>query len=57
MGWDSLLGIIQEARDIDREEASRPPEDCPICATPLTSGPDGTLSCPFTDHFVWPDDS
>lgn len=57
MGWEQLIGIIQEARDVDREEASTPPEDCPICATTLTAGPDGGLYCPFTDHFFWPQDS
>lgn len=57
MGWEQLLGIIGEARDIEREEASTPPEDCPICATTLTAGPDGGLYCPFTDHFFWPEDS
>ena len=57
MGWDQLIGMIQEARDIDAEERSRPPEDCPICATTLTSGPDGGLYCPFDDHYVWPQDS
>lgn len=57
MGWEQLLGIVEEARDIEREEAATPPEDCPICATTLTSGPDGGLYCPFTDHFFWPKDS
>ncbi len=57
MGWEQLLGIVGEARDIEREEAATPPEDCPICATTLTAGPDGGLYCPFTDHFFWPEDS
>ena len=57
MGWEQLLGIIGEARDIEREEASTPPEDCPICATTLTARPDGGLYCPFSDHFFWPEDS
>lgn len=57
MGWEQLLGIVEEARDIEREEAATPPEDCPICATTLASGPDGGLHCPFTDHFFWPEDS
>jgi hypothetical protein len=57
VGWDSLLAIYQEALDIEAEERSRPPEDCPHCATTLTSGPDGGLYCPFTDHFFWPEDS
>ncbi len=57
MGWEQLLGYMAEARDIEREEATTPPEDCPICATTLTAGPDGGLYCPFTDHFFWPEDS
>ena len=57
MGWDSLLAIYQEALDIEAEERSRPPEDCPHCSTTLTSGPQGVLYCPFTDHFFWPEDS
>ena len=57
MGWEQLRGMLQEARDIDAEERSRPPEDCPHCATTLQSGPDGGLYCPFSDHFFWPQDS
>lgn len=57
MGWEQLLGFQEEARDIEREEATTPPEDCPFCATTLTAGPDGGLYCPFTDHYFWPEDS
>ena len=57
MGWDQLIGMIDEARDIDAAERSGPPQDCPYCATTLVSGPDGTVYCPFDDHYVWPQDS
>lgn len=57
MGWDQLIGMIDEARDIDAAERSGPPQDCPICATTLVSGPDGTITCPFNDHYSWPQDS
>ncbi len=57
MGWDQLLGFIQEAQDIDTQERSTPPADCPICAHTLAAGERaGTLVCPFNDHFVYPDD-
>lgn len=55
MGWDQLIGMIQEARDIEAEERSRPPEDCPVCGTSLRDGGGGSLFCPFSDHFFWPD--
>lgn len=58
MAWDQLLGIIAEARDIDDQERSTPPADCPICAHTLAAGfRSGTLVCPFSDHYVWPDDA
>jgi hypothetical protein len=47
MAWETLLGIIDEARHIDAEEASQPPEACPIDYTALTGGENGTLFCPW----------
>lgn len=57
MGWDQLLGMLQEARDIDAEERSGPPVDCPVCGTTLTAGPAGEIFCPFAEHYFYPQDS
>lgn len=46
MGWESLRGIVDEARERDREEDERErnPVDCPRCGEPLSyGGPDGTV--------------
>lgn len=47
MSWWTLVGIIQEARDIDAQAASTPPVECPNDYTPLKAGPDGKLFCPW----------
>lgn len=54
-GWWDLVGIIQEARDVDDKERSGTPSSCAQCYTPLQGGPNGTLYCPW-DGLVWPDD-
>lgn len=56
MAWEQLLGMIQEARDIDAQEASEAPVVCPNDYTTLVSGPDGTLHCPW-DGFQYPRDA
>ena len=53
MSWQSLLGMIQEAREIDAQEAAKVPVECPNDYTALQEGPDGTLSCPW-DGWTWP---
>lgn len=45
--WYTLLSILEEARDIDRDERTREPECCELCCTPLKEGPHGGLFCPF----------
>lgn len=45
MSWEQLSSILAEARDQAEREQVAPPVDCPVCATPLESGPDGDLHC------------
>lgn len=47
MSWWQLIDMIQEARDIDRQEASEIPVECPNDYTTLQQGPGGILSCPW----------
>ena len=56
MAWEQLTAMIQEARDIDRQDQSTPPTSCPNDYTALREGPDGKLYCPW-DGLVWPDDA
>lgn len=56
MGWYQLVGIIAEARDLDRIEASEAPTVCPYDFTALKSTPDGKLFCPWAGDYTWPDD-
>lgn len=56
MSYEALLGFIQEARDIDAEEQSRPPVECPNDFTALREGPDGILFCPW-DGWQYPRDA
>lgn len=47
--WHGLLAIIQEARQMRREddaESSRP-ATCPNDGEPLLTGPRGELYCPY----------
>jgi hypothetical protein len=58
MAWEQLLGFIQEARDIEQQDRTQPPQSCPFCYTALREGLEGKLYCPFADgHPVWPDDA
>lgn len=56
MPWDQLLGIVQEAAEIDREQEKGPPTSCAVCYTALKDGPGGTLFCPW-DGLKWPEDA
>lgn len=56
MAWEQLQAMIQEARDIDRQDRSEAPTSCVSCYTALREGPNGTLYCPW-DGLVWPDDA
>jgi hypothetical protein len=56
MAWETLLGLIDEARDIDRVERSTAPTSCPNDYTALKEGLNGTLYCPW-DGLQWPRDA
>jgi hypothetical protein len=56
MGWYQLVGMIQEAQEIDRQDASTPPTACPYDGTALRSTPDGKLYCPWAGDYTYPDD-
>lgn len=51
--FGGLRGIIEEARQLEREEQTRPLVDCPLCGTPLDKNSRGELSCPL-GHFRAP---
>lgn len=56
MAWDQLLTIMEEAKEIERIEATGPPTICPYDLTPLSPAPDGRLFCPFNGDYLYPDD-
>lgn len=56
MAWTQLLGILQEARDLDQAHQSRIPTTCPYDDTPLKPTQDGKLFCPWAGDYTWPDD-
>ena len=56
MAWDQLLGMIQEAWDIDNQERSGEPAMCVSDYTPLRGGGDGSLFCPWCG-LQWPRDA
>lgn len=56
MPWQQLVGIIEEARDLDRIHDTRTPTSCPYDHTTLKSTPDGKLFCPWAGDYTWPDD-
>ncbi len=51
--WGGYRAIIDEAREIEREEKQRPLVDCPICGTPLDKNERGELNCNM-GHFRAP---
>lgn len=48
--WGTLLALLDEVRDIARQEATRTPSACPNDGEPLLSGPHGGLYCPWGDY-------
>lgn len=46
-GWDTLLAISQEARQMRADDLARPPSACPNDGEPLRTAPDGSLYCPW----------
>lgn len=47
MSWNQLLSIIEEAKDIKRQEEQAPLQACPDDGEPLRTGPHNELYCPF----------
>jgi hypothetical protein len=47
MGYESLLSITREARQLREQEAQREPTACPNDGEPLLRGPDGVLFCKY----------
>lgn len=51
MAFEQLLAVLEEQRELAREELGSPPQACPNDGTPLLEGPDHQLFCPFDG---WP---
>lgn len=51
MGYESLIAIYDEARDLAAEEY-RQPHECPNDGTVLITKEDGTVFCRF-DGWIW----
>lgn len=47
MGWEELGAIEREAKQLAAAERSAPPVACPVDGTPLETGANGALGCPF----------
>ena len=47
MSWDQLYDIFVEAKNEKKEEELAGPSACPNDGTPLESGPDNELFCPY----------
>jgi len=56
MAWETLIGMISEAHDVDREDRAGTPTSCAVCHTALREAQGGKLHCPW-DGLVWPDDA
>lgn len=50
MSWAELQAVLKDAEN--EAERDDPPVACPNDGTPLESGPDGVLHCPF-DGWIW----
>lgn len=46
-GWDNLLGIVKEFRELAEQDRARPKVECAVDGEPLWQGPEGELYCPF----------
>lgn len=55
MAWLQLDDILKDQAAEAQAWASQPPSACPNDGTPLQTGPDGQLFCPF-DGYAWPRD-
>lgn len=47
MSWQQYVSILQEAKQLQAEQAAKDPVACPNDGTALESGPDGNPWCPF----------
>lgn len=56
MSWQQLVAMLDEARQIDIEEAVKVPVECPNDYTTLIEGEGGTLFCPW-DGWKYPEDA
>jgi hypothetical protein len=54
--WQPLIAMIEEGRQIDVEEATRIPVECPNDYTTLLEAPGGGLFCPW-DGWKYPEDA
>lgn len=52
MSWDQYLSIIKSSAQEQEQLSQQRPEACPNDGTPLQSGPNGILHCPF-DGWVY----
>lgn len=52
MSWEQLGAIFESAVAEREADDAAPPLACPNDGTPLGTGPDGELFCPF-DAWVW----
>lgn len=53
MAWDDLKAILKADKESAREQATRPPDACPIDGTPLEVGKNGVRNCPM-GNFRYP---
>jgi hypothetical protein len=59
VSWQQYHDILKQAAAEAEYYDSRPPEACPLCGEPLTSGPPGsedTLRCRY-DGWAFPRDA
>lgn len=48
--YGGFRAIVEEAREIEREERAHQLVDCPLCGEPLDENSRGELNCPL-GHF------
>lgn len=52
MPWEQLKQTIDFNRQARAQDASQPPEACPIDGTPLEENSEGVRNCPM-GNYVW----
>lgn len=48
--FGGLRGIVEEAKQLARDERAKPLIDCPVCGEPLDKNERGAVNCPL-GHF------